>query len=64
MPDGPKPQPMTLRAFARRMGCSPQNVSRAIQTGRLERSVARIQGRPFIADVALPRKSGSTTSTR
>jgi hypothetical protein len=44
------PTPLSLRAYARRRGCSAEAVSKAITTGRLSRSVVRVDGQPKIAD--------------
>jgi hypothetical protein len=38
----------SLRAYARHRGCSHQAVRKAIATGRLDRSVGRVDGKPRI----------------
>jgi len=48
---------VSLSEFGRRIGASPQAVSKAIQRGRLARSVGiDAKGRKMIADVALARR--------
>lgn len=46
-------EPLSLRAYARRRGVSPEAVSRAIESGRLRASVTRHTGVPKIADPEL-----------
>jgi phage terminase Nu1 subunit (DNA packaging protein) len=45
--------PLSLRAFARRLGVAEGVVRKAIRAGRLERSVGRAHGQVVIADVDL-----------
>lgn len=45
--------PMSLRAYARRRGVSPEAVSKAVSTGRLSESVVTVDGAPKIADPEL-----------
>lgn len=45
-----KAQPMSLRAYAKRCGVSPESVSKAVADGRLQESVVRVGGAPKIAD--------------
>lgn len=47
------PQPLSLRAYARRRGVSAEAVSKAITDGRLKESVTRVDGAPKIADPEL-----------
>lgn len=49
----PAAAPMSLRAYAKRRGVSPEAVSKAITAGRLEKSVTRIGGQPKISDPEL-----------
>jgi hypothetical protein len=66
-------KPLSLRAYARRRGVSPEAVSKAVADGRLTESVTRAYGAPKIADPELadreweantrPRTDGSTPST-
>lgn len=48
-----KNRPISLRAYARRRGVSPESVSKAITAGRLRGSVVMIGGQPKIADAEL-----------
>lgn len=43
---------MSLRAYAKRRGVSPEAVSKAVAEGRLVSSVVRVRGQPKIADAA------------
>jgi P27 family predicted phage terminase small subunit len=45
--------PLSLRAYAKRRGCSVEAVSRAIKAGRLVASVVTVDGSPKIADADL-----------
>jgi hypothetical protein len=45
--------PLSLRAYARRRGVSPEAVSRAIERGRLRESVVRVGGAPKVANPEL-----------
>jgi hypothetical protein len=45
--------PMSLRAFGRRVGVSHTAIRKAIENGRLERSIGYDKGRPVVRDVAL-----------
>ena len=47
---------LSLRAFAKRLNVSHTAVQKAIDSGRLKRSIAREKGRPYIADPALALK--------
>ncbi len=47
------PKPVSLRAYARLRGVSPEAVSKAITDGRLRESVTRVRGAPKIADPEL-----------
>lgn len=42
--------PMSLRAYAKRRGCSAEAVSKAVSEGRLRTSVVTVNGQPKIAD--------------
>ena len=46
-------KPLSLRAYAKRRGVSAEAVSKAIESGRLERSVVVVAGEPKIADAEL-----------
>jgi hypothetical protein len=46
----PGTKPLSLRAYARRRGVSPEAVSKAVSTGRLRESVTTVDGAPKIAD--------------
>jgi phage terminase Nu1 subunit (DNA packaging protein) len=46
-------KPISLRAYAKRRGVSAEAVSKAIESGRLERSVVVVAGEPKIADAEL-----------
>ena len=48
-----KPKPLSLRAYAKRKGVSPEAVSKAITSGRLKESVVRVRDQPKIADPEL-----------
>ena len=47
------PRLISMRSFAKKCGTNHSVVVRAIQTGRLERSIRWIRGRPVIVDEAL-----------
>jgi hypothetical protein len=55
LPKKPKstPKPLSLRAYARRRDVSHEAVRRAIESGRLERSVVLVKGEPKITDPEL-----------
>lgn len=57
---------LSLRAYARRRGVSPEAVSKAIQVGRLRESVVRVRGAPKIRDPDLADRewAASTDLTR
>ena len=44
---------VTLRFFADRVGVAAGVVRKAVRTGRLDKSVAKVDGRPMITDVVL-----------
>lgn len=46
------PTPISLRAYAKLRGVSPEAVSKAVSTGRLRESVVMVGGAPKIADPA------------
>jgi hypothetical protein len=46
-------EPLSLRAYALRRGVSAEAVSKAVASGRLDRSVTRVDGQPKIADPEL-----------
>lgn len=48
-----KAKPISLRAYAKRRGVSPEAVSKAIESGRLSASITRVRGAPKIADPEL-----------
>lgn len=48
-----KPRPMSLLAYAKRRGLSAEAVCKAVRSGRLERSIVVVRGKPKIADPEL-----------
>lgn len=57
--------PISLRAYAKLRGVSPEAVSKAVSTGRLRDSVAIVDGQPKIADADMAdREWGSNTLQR
>jgi hypothetical protein len=59
------PAALSLRAYAKRRGVSPEAVSKAVESGRLKESVIRVRGAPKIADPDLAdREWGSNTRPR
>lgn len=56
----PPPAPMSLRAYAKRRGVSPEAVSKAITARRLRKSVTMVGGQPKIADPALADREWSS----
>jgi hypothetical protein len=56
------PKPMSLRAYARRRGVSPEAVSKAVADGRLRESVTRAGGAPKIADPDLADREWDTNT--
>jgi phage terminase Nu1 subunit (DNA packaging protein) len=53
---------MSLRAYAKLRGVSPEAVSKAITTGRLSKSVATVAGKPKIADPELADREWSANT--
>lgn len=51
-----RPAHLSLRAFAKRLNVSHTAVQKAVDSGRLARSIAREKGRPYVADPALALK--------
>lgn len=61
----PARPPLSLRAYAKLRGVSPEAVSKAISTGRLRESVTTVGGAPKIADAELAdREWGANTQQR
>jgi phage terminase Nu1 subunit (DNA packaging protein) len=58
------PAPLSLRAYARRRGCSPEAVSKAITAGRLRESVVRVGGQPKIRDPELADREWEASTDR
>jgi phage terminase Nu1 subunit (DNA packaging protein) len=56
--------PLSLRAYARRRGCSAEAVSKAIESGRLVKSVVRVRGAPKIGDPDLADAEWSAATDR
>lgn len=54
--------PLSLRAYARRRGVSPEAVSKAVQVGRLRESVVRVRGAPKIRDPELADREWAATT--
>lgn len=61
-----KPAPISLAAYARHRGCKPPNVTRAVQRGKLNKSVVRVNGKPKIrsADLADEEWAANSHGTR
>lgn len=60
-----KPEPISLRAYAKRRGVSAEAVSKAITAGRLKESVVRVGGAPKISDPDLADQEwGANTQPR
>lgn len=60
-----KPPRLSVRAFARELDVSHTAVQKAIESGRLQKSVGRdARRRPFIADVDLARKEWAEGATK
>lgn len=55
---------ISLSAYARHRGISPQAVSKEVQKGRLKRSVTLIEGRPRILAVAAADREWEASSRR
>lgn len=47
----PKPKYATLRMLAARVNVSPQAISQGLRTGRVERGITWVRGRPVITDL-------------
>lgn len=58
----PAPAPLSLRAYARHRGVSPEAVSKAVQVGRLRASVTRVRGAPKIRDAELADREWAATT--
>lgn len=56
--------PLSLRAYAKRRGCSAEAVSKAIQSGRLRESVAQVDGAPKIRDPDLADREWAASTDR
>lgn len=56
--------PLSLRAYARRRGCSAEAVSKAITAGRLTGSVIRVDGQPKIRDPELADREWEASTDR
>lgn len=55
---------LSLRALARQLGVSLAAVQKAIKTGRLQQSIGRADGKPFVQDVALAKKEWTEGRTK
>lgn len=54
--------PLSLRAYARRRGVSPEAVSKAVAAGRLRESIVRVRGAPKIRDAELADREWAATT--